>query len=596
MFREAVFHRAMSPFVYKYDEKTIHIRLQTKKGDIDEAILIWGDPYDWHTEHPDDNDWNFDPTKSNYWNTRETPMARSGSDDLYDYWFIAVEPPYRRLRYGFKLSDGNETLVYTERGWFETKPLDDTGYYFCVPFLNKVDVFKAPDWVKDTVWYQIFPDRFANGDPANDPEGTLPWNSAPPTTTNLFGGDFQGVIDQVDYLVELGITGIYFCPIFEAKSNHKYDTIDYLEIDPQFGTKEKFKEMVDILHANGIRVMLDAVFNHAGFHHKAFVDVRENGDASVYRDWFHLRDFPLVTEPMPNYDTFAFVPEMPKFNTEHPEVKAYLLHVAKYWVEEFGIDGWRLDVANEVDHAFWREFRSVVKEANPEAYILGEIWHDAQDWLTGDQFDAVMNYPFTSAALNYFALDKTRAVSYANEMSHVLFSNTENVNEVTFNLIGSHDTPRALTRAGNNKNKMRLLLLSLLTFSGSPVIYYGDEIGLDGEQDPGCRKCMPWETELQDRSLFRYTQHLLLLRKEHRTLANLGLTSFVHADDETNTVVMKRVSHEGTYFVYFNNSNKEVTIPAPVDGHGMDLFSNTLRQTLEVTLPAFTGTIVQLMR
>lgn len=595
MLKEAVFHRAMSPFVYKYDENTIHIRLQTKKNDVEHVELIWGDPYDWHTENPDDADWNFDPSKTNHWNTFETPMKRSGSDELYDYWFIDVVPPFRRLRYGFRLHDGQTSQVFTERGWFNEKPLDDTGYYFCVPYLNKIDVFTSPAWVKDTVWYQIFPDRFANGEPSNDPTGTLPWNSTEPTTTNLFGGDFQGVIDHIDYLVELGITGIYFCPIFKAKSNHKYDTIDYLEIDPQFGTKEKFKEMVDLLHENGIRIMLDAVFNHAGFHHEAFADIREHGSNSSYRDWFHLRDFPLVTEPMPNYDTFAFVPEMPKFNTENAEVKAYLLHVARYWVEEFGIDGWRLDVANEVDHAFWRDFRRVVKEANPETYILGEIWHDSQEWLLGDQFDAVMNYPFTNAALNFFALDKTKATAYANEMSHVLFSNTMNVNEVTFNLIGSHDTPRALTRAGHDKNKMRLLLLSMLTFSGSPVIYYGDEIGLDGDQDPGCRKCMPWDKEEQDLNLLMYTKHLLQLRQQHKTLANNGHISFVHADDETNSIVMRRTSEDGTYYIYFNNSNQQVTLPAPAAGQGMDLFSNSPLPSLEVTLPPYAGTIVQVL-
>lgn len=595
MFKEAVFHRAMSPFVYKYDERTIHIRLQTKKNDVDRVDLIWGDPYDWHTENPDAVDWNFDPSKSNYWNTSETPMKRSGSDELYDYWFIDVVPPFRRLRYGFRLHDGATSQIFTERGWFDEKPLDDTGYYFCVPFLNAVDVFTAPDWVQDTVWYQIFPDRFANGDTTNDPAGTLPWNSTAPTTTNLFGGDFQGVIDHIDYLVELGITGIYFCPIFLAKSNHKYDTIDYLEIDPQFGTKEKFKEMVDLLHAHGIRIMLDAVFNHAGFHHKAFADIREHGSHSTYKEWFHLRDFPLVTEPLPNYDTFAFVPEMPKFNTENDEVKSYLLHVARYWVEEFGIDGWRLDVANEVDHAFWRDFRQVVKEVNPDTYILGEIWHDSQEWLLGDQFDAVMNYPFTNAALNFFALDKTKATSYANDMSHVLFSNTMNVNEVSFNLIGSHDTPRALTRAGNNKQKLRLLLLSMLTFSGSPVIYYGDEIGLDGDQDPGCRKCMPWDPEEQDQELFAYTRHLLQLRKQHKTLANQGHISFVHTNDETNTIIMRRMSPEGLYYIYFNNSDVPVSLTAPQAGRGLDLLTNTHQQTLDVSLPAYSGTIIQVL-
>ncbi|EGL82787.1 alpha amylase catalytic region [Caldalkalibacillus thermarum TA2.A1] len=238
---------------------------------------------------------------------------------------------------------------------------------------------------------------------------------------NFFGGDLQGVIDHIDHLTELGVNAIYFTPIFEAYSNHKYDTIDYLQVDKHFGNNELLKTLVDVCHQNGIRVMLDAVFNHAGYYFPPFQDVLKHQEKSKYKDWFHLREFPIQTEPRPNYDTFAFTPFMPKFNTENPEVKEYLLNVAKYWIEEVGIDGWRLDVANEVDHAFWREFLKVVKQAKPDAYILGEIWHNALPWLQGDQFDAVMNYPVTNAALDFFCKGETDAEQFMSriEAMHV---------------------------------------------------------------------------------------------------------------------------------------------------------------------------------
>lgn len=359
MLKEAIYHRPKNNFAYAYDGSTLHIRLRTKKGDAEQVQLIHGDPYHWTVLE-----------EGASWNVQKAAMKKSGSDSLFDYWFIAIKPPYRRLRYGFELKSGEETLIYTEEGFFDEIKVDDTAYYFCFPFLNPADLFEAPEWVKDTVWYQIFPERFANGNTALNPPNTVAWGSEPPAVNNFFGGDFQGVIDNLDYLAELGITGIYFTPIFKAASNHKYDTINYLEIDPQFGDKETFKLLVKKCHERGIRVMLDAVFNHSGYYFPPFQDVLEKGEYSPYADWFHIREFPVQDSNPPNYDAFAFERTMPKLRTENREVQNYLLQVARYWIEEFNIDGWRLDVANEVDHAFWRKFREVVKAAKPDAIFL----------------------------------------------------------------------------------------------------------------------------------------------------------------------------------------------------------------------------------
>ncbi|EOP66716.1 neopullulanase [Bacillus cereus VDM006] len=585
MFKEAIYHRPKDNYAYAYDEKTLHIRLRTKKNDVDIASLIHGDPYEW---------------QDGKWITANIPMKKSGSTDLFDYWFVSIEPNFKRLRYGFELKNNTETIVYTERGFFPETPNDDVGNFFCFPFIHEQDVFRTPSWIKDTVWYQIFPERFANGDPSCNPADTLPWGSTDPTTTNFFGGDFAGVIQHLDYLVKLGISGIYFTPIFTAHSNHKYDTIDYMEIDPQFGTKETFKKLVNACHKRGIKVMLDAVFNHSGYFFDKFQDVLKKGKQSRYTNWFHIHEFPIVTEPLPNYDTFAFTPYMPKLNTAHPDVKEYLLKVGRYWVREFHIDGWRLDVANEVDHRFWREFRSEIKAINPEVYILGEIWHDAQPWLQGDQFDAVMSYPVTNALLSYFANETIGASEFMEQITASLHSYSMNVNEAAFHLLDSHDTPRVLTTCKGNKNKVKLLYVFHLSFIGSPCVYYGDEIGMDGGMDPGCRKCMVWDEDKQDTVLFKHIQTLISLRRQYKAFGGHGLFQCIEANDEQGYISYTKIYGEETIFFVLNPTNQEISAPIPFDIAGkkiVNLYTNeefsAEADSLQVALPPYGFSILK---
>lgn len=555
MFKEAIFHRPKNEFAYAYDEKTLHIRLKTKKNDMDSVSLIYGDPYD------------YDPEKDR-WISHQKEMNFNGSDELHDYWLSSVEPKNRRLRYGFKLDDKKESLIYTEKGFFNEEPSDSTDY-FCFPFLNKADVFSPPAWVNETVWYQIFPERFANGDASINPDNSLPWGSSAPSQNNFFGGDFQGVINHLDYLEQLGINGIYFTPIFKAHSNHKYDTIDYMEIDPQFGDKETFRRLVQLCHERGIKVMLDAVFNHSGFYFPPFQDVLEKGEDSQYKDWFHIHEFPLKTEAPANYDTFAYVPSMPKLNTEHEEVRKYLLDVARYWIEEFDIDGWRLDVANEVDHAFWREFRQTVKAAKPDAYILGEIWHDSMPWLQGDQFDAVMNYPLTTAITDYFAKADISTAQFADALTYGHNFYPETVNRVQFNLLGSHDTPRILTVSNYNKDIVKLQMLLQFTMAGTPCIYYGDEIAMTGGFDPGCRECMIWEEKKQDQEMLLFVKKLIELRKAQPLFRSNEQLKFLKASDEENTLIYRLKDSRNELLLIINNNKvqKRISIPSAYRGH-----------------------------
>ncbi|MUG87797.1 alpha-glycosidase [Paenibacillus timonensis] len=572
MLLEAVYHRPKLNWTYAYDNRTLHLRLRAKKNDLTEVYAFVGDKYMW------------DQSKE------LIPMTLMISDEMFDYWECAYQPPLRRTRYGFLLKSGEEQIWMTESEFTKERPAGPERL-FEFPFINPIDVFTPPAWVKDAIFYQIFPERFANGDPSNDPKGALPWGGKP-ERDNFFGGDLQGVIDHLDHLSELGITGIYFTPVFEATTNHKYDTADYMKIDPHFGDISTIKKLVQACHERGIKVLFDAVFNHSGKTFAPFVDVMEKGEKSRYKDWFYVREYPLqVKDGVPTYDTFAFEPLMPKLNTENPEVKEYLLKVAEFWIKEVGIDGWRLDVANEVDHAFWRDFRKTVKTANPDAYILGEIWHESSGWLQGDQFDAVMNYPFTEAVLDFVVRGTLDAEGFANAIGKQLSRYPLQASEVAFNLLDSHDTPRLLTLCKDNKAQMKLAALFQFTYSGTPCIYYGDEVGLDGGQDPDCRKCMEWDPKRQDRDLFAFYQKLIAVRKQLAPLRT-GSLKFLLAEKEGSKLAYERVLNGEKVLVLLNNYDAGQILEVPAAGQAWrDAFSGQTYGTndgkLAVKLPAY---------
>ncbi|MBM6384256.1 MAG: alpha-glycosidase [Paenibacillus sp.] len=541
MLLEAIYHQPKRNWAYAYDKDTVRLRLRAKKNDLTEVYAMTGDKYAWEN------------TK------KQISLTKFTSDSMFDYYEGEIKPPYHRLKYSFLLISGDEQIWMSETGFQEDEP-DDPGQMFQFPYIHQGAVFTPPEWVKDAIFYQIFPERFANGNPELNPENVEPWGGEP-TPSNFFGGDLQGVMDHLDYLCELGINAIYFTPIFEATTNHKYDTEDYLRVDRHFGDADTVKKLVKLCHERGIRVLLDAVFNHSGKTFAPFVDVQENGEKSKYKDWFHVHEFPLdVKDGIPTYETFGFEPHMPKLNTENPEVKDYLLKVAEYWIKEVGMDGWRLDVADEVDDAFWRDFRRVVKAANPEAYILGEIWNESSAWLQGDQFDAAMNYPFTDAVNGFFVKNKMNAETFANSIGRQLSRYPLQASEVAFNLLDSHDTPRLLTLCEGDQRKMKLAALFQFTYLGTPCIYYGDEIGLDGDHDPGCRKCMEWDEAKQDRELFTFYQQLIALRHAHPALRAEGHVRFLQARPEGSQLILERQSEDERILVLFNRSEETAII------------------------------------
>lgn len=419
---ESIFHVSEAPFAFPIGDHELKVRIRAKKGEIKGCSVLFCDRY-----VPPGNE-------------QTLELTYAGSDRLFDYFESVILCETKRVRYLFRLKgqNGNE-VWYGENGPFIEQ---EEVTFFQYAYITGPDQFTVPEWVHDAIVYQIFPERFYNGNQNNDPQHTLPWNEKP-KSDSFFGGDLDGIIEKLPYLSALGINVIYLTPIFHSPTNHKYDTTDYFSIDPHFGDLDTCKDLVDKAHQLGIRVIFDAVFNHCGDHFFAFEDVKKKGAASKYKDWFFIRDFPVVQSPEPNYETFAVnVPNMPKLNTGNPEVKEYLLKVVRYWMEETGIDGWRLDVANEVDHQFWRDFRKLVKGIKEDALIIGEIWHHSGAWLRGDQFDGVMNYLFRDDVLYFFAGHKINVSKFNHRLTQSRMNYPDQANVCMFNLLDSHDTER----------------------------------------------------------------------------------------------------------------------------------------------------------
>ena len=503
----AIYHRPESEYAYLYKDNTMHIRIRTKKDDIESINLHYGDPFIFIEDH-------YEAIKE---------MVKVTSDALFDYWQVEITVGYARLQYLFELKDKQgQTILYGDKGCVENtlENLHYEGNGFKVPYIHEIDACHVPDWVAETVWYQIFPERFANGNPEISPKGALAWDSSiKPKTSDFFGGDLQGIIDHLDYLQDLGITGLYLCPIFESPSNHKYNTTDYFEIDRHFGDKETFRQLVTEAHQRGMKIMLDAVFNHIGDQSPQWQDVLKHGEDSVYKDWFHVQEFPVTKDKLANprklpYHTFAFASYMPKLNTANPQVRDYLLSVATYWIEEFDIDAWRLDVANEVDHQFWRDFRKAVLAKKPDLYILGEVWHTSQPWLNGDEFHAVMNYPLSDSIKDYFLRGVKKTSQFIDEINGQSMYYRQQISEVMFNLLDSHDTERILATAKGDVQLVKSALTCLFLQRGTPCFYYGTELELDGGPDPDCRRVMPWKRVSDSNEMLDFMKKLIQLRKD----------------------------------------------------------------------------------
>lgn len=568
----AIRHSSDNKQVYLLDNDIFHIWISTKKDDVEKITLMIGDPYNWT---PLEND------SSRYEYAEESfdkvEMSKLHSDKLLDHWLAEI-PAYKRGRYkyAFFLDDfdgnrffwGNKGEESVDSGAF---PTFDHFLYFNLPATLEEDAYRAPEWVKDTIWYQIFPDRFAKEGKAE----LKPLFNSKYDRNEYAGGSLKGITENLDYIEEMGFTAIYLTPIFSSNTSHMYDTVDYMEIDPHLGTKDDLKELVDTAHSKNIRIMLDAVFNHCGENHEFWQDVLEKGTKSKYFDYFYffeednsrvIFDVPKVYLPDIDkemyYLCFAYDKTMPKFNTSNPELRKYLINVGLYWIEEFGIDAWRLDVSNEVSHDFWRAFRNAIISKYPETYILGENWFNSAPWLQGDQMDGVMNYEFKNITLDFLKEgSKVSSREFSQNVDKLLATYPKHVALNLYNLLDCHDTDRALTELGTVESA-KLAYSFMFAYPGAPSIYYGSEIGYRGDESMN-RDSMNWDESTWDKDLQSYIRNLIMMRKENTALRSNRLV-WISTETEGRALVFRKdvnsEARDDSIFVFINPGNEDYEV------------------------------------
>ena len=485
-----IFHRPMSEYAFALDDTHYIFRLRTGKGEAESVRFYYADR----------------AVMTPKLQFAPLPMEKFRTDRYFDWYEIRLKTRFERIAYYFELQNGVETLFYYG-DCYEMAGTPTRADYFQLPFNHRADRFAAPAWTRDAVVYNIFPDSFAVGK-------RLAPNGAPPCR----GGTVRGVTENLDYIASLGFNCIYLNPIFAARSYHRYDTLDYYRIDPHMGAEDDLRDLVRRAHALGIRVILDGVFNHVSSDHPFFRDVLEKGRASRYYSCFYaLPETPRLPAAgeLPGYTCFSYVADMPKTNTADPFLRQYFCDIGAYWVRKFDVDGWRLDVANELDDGFLRAFRASVKAAKSDALIVGEVWENAAHYLGGDMLDSAMNYDFRRYCRRFFAEQTVDAETFDTNVSTLLLRYNENALFAQLNLLDSHDVSRFLSLCGGKTERMELAVLLQMTFPGMPCVFYGDEKGLCGESEPEYRRPMAWDASSPLEEVYR---RMIALRKTHPAL------------------------------------------------------------------------------
>lgn len=540
----AIRHFADKRYCYAIKKGRFLIRLETKKGDAARVVLHVQDKYL--------------PIK--YMDTRkEYEMKIKYSDNYIDYYEITIDIDVVCLRYFFEIEDtAGKVTYYGNHNFYDECITDIDRMFDCPQNLREEEMFELPDWARNKVVYQIFPSRFASDQDV--PEEV--WYQAPIGHKADLKGSLRGIIDHLDYIKELGADIIYMTPIFSSNTSHKYNIDDYYRIDPSFGTKEDLKELVSRAHELGMYVILDGVFNHTAIDFFAFKDIREKEERSAYLNWYYLEDFPLVIEwgKKPNFKTFSYAAFMPKLNLQNKETADYVIDVASYWIRECDIDGWRLDVADEINHAFWKRFRREIKAVKKDTLIIGEIWHFAGDFLEGDEWDSIMNYQFYYAVKDLVASEKMSAASFVGNLNFMKGNLNSGLEGYLWNFIDSHDTARFSHSVGNNIKKQKLAAALQLLLPGMPMIYYGDEVALKGGPDPDCRRGMLWDESRQNKEILKFYKILIRIRHEYSVLTE-GAIVKQYAEDEKGVIYTERCLNDQSIILVFHIREGSVELP-----------------------------------
>lgn len=523
MLREAIFHKQYSQYAFGVDKNTLVLRIRTRKNEMTTCIVYYEEKYDSSLKG-------------------KKMMEKVASDELFDYYEARLCIGIKRFKYMFYLEDAYEAVWYNQSGFHKHKP---AWGHFSFSYICEKDIVEGVEWLENTVIYQIFPDRFKRQHPI------------PHSSDGFYGGNLRGMISGFEYIKSLGVGTIYLNPVFKSRSYHRYDIDDYYEVDPLLGNKEQLKEFIDLCHKSNIKVIFDAVLNHTGTEFFAFRDVVQKGIDSAYKDWFFIDAFPLSQSTKPNYECFGYFGGMPKLNTSNPEVVEYLIGVLKYWTCEFGIDGWRFDVADEIDRDFWRGIRRELKALKSDIVLLGEIFDEASSWLEGDQFDTVINYPLKSMINDLFAYKSINCTLFKQRISGYLMNFKSGVLNSLVNVISTHDTPRFLTLCKESEKRFELAVVFQFTFPGVPLVYYGDEIGMKGEADPDCRRPMIWDSAEWNTDILKLYRFLIALRKESEALrkgdfidikvnGNSGILAYGRKTEKEFLIILINTTHAKT--------------------------------------------------
>ena len=551
---------------------------------------------------------------------RPVELRKYAETDRFVFWGVQVEFRSSVAKFSFAATTKDNLNLYLGTSGIANfiSPSEKWNYDSSVYQRHII-----PDWVYGSVMYQVFPERFANGRSAINPKNTVEWGSVP-TRLDFQGGDLYGVIDKLDHIESLGVNILYLNPIFLSGSTHKYDSWDHFKVDPTLGGDDGLKDLISNCHDRNIKVILDCSLNHVHPRHFAFQDIVKNGEKSEYKNWFTIFDYPVrlihrhhlyantykvgwdgneeeykrylektfdetkvpvevrdddgpIVEP--SYKAWWGVPDMPKVNFENKEARQWALDVTKHWIENFDIDGWRMDVAKELDFSFWKEFRDIAHKANKDTLLISEIFGDTSQWLQGDRFDGTMNYSFREAMTDYFATKRINNKEFADSLANLYSMYSFEALSSCQNLLSSHDVKRFLNRCGNEEDGLLGAIFLQATFPGIAGIYYGDEVGLGGADDPFNREPFPWHSEESwNSTILDYTKKLMNIKKSS-SIFKYG--RFELLDDNEQFVAFRRILKDESMLCIINRSKSSNDFNIISNAHSVNVIHGDCTANLD---------------
>ena len=551
---------------------------------------------------------------------RPVELRKYAETDRFVFWGVQVEFRANVAKFSFAATTEDNLNLYLGTSGIANFISPSEKWIYDSSIYQRHSI---PDWVYGSVMYQVFPERFANGRSAINPENTVEWGSVP-TRLDFQGGDLYGVIDKLDHIESLGVNILYLNPIFLSGSTHKYDSWDHFKVDPTLGGDDGLRDLISNCHDRNIKVILDCSLNHVHPRHFAFQDIVKNGENSEYKNWFTIFDYPvrLIHRPHlyantykvgwdgneeeykrylektfdetkvpvevrdddgpivePSYKAWWGVPDMPKVNFESKEARQWALDVTKHWIENFDIDGWRMDVAKELDFSFWKEFRDIAHKANKDTLLISEIFGDTSQWLQGDRFDGTMNYSFREAMTDYFATKRINNKEFADSLANLYSMYSFEALSSCQNLLSSHDVKRFLNRCGNEEDGILGAIFLQATFPGIAGIYYGDEIGLGGADDPFNREPFPWHNEESwNSTILDYTKKLMNIKKSS-SIFKYG--RFELLDDNEQFVAFRRILKDESMLCIINRSKSNDDFNIISNAHSVNVIHGDCAANLD---------------